>query len=128
MSACDGPLVAQLPRASLINCPRMLSSEDPPVGMKPSSSLPFFPRDSSLSNFFMKQPLIIRRHSTSDNLYNNMRDSPLHDLAPIAIPGLHTRVTRASSVATSLDGLLNAFGAAPDSDEVVVMEGGCERR
>ena len=68
--------------------------------------------------------LLPRRRSTTDALFNDMQQSPLHDLAPIALPGLSTRVTRNSSVGVSLDSLGDAFILGPAADTVVTIEGG----
>ena len=68
--------------------------------------------------------LLPRRRSTTDALFSDMQQSPLHDLAPIALPGLSTRVTRNSSVGVSLDSLHDAFVLGPAADTVVTVEGG----
>ena len=68
--------------------------------------------------------LLPRRRTTTDALFNDMQQSPLHDLAPIALPGLSTRVTRNSSVGVSLDSLGDAFILGPAADTVVTVEGG----
>ena len=68
--------------------------------------------------------LLPRRRSTTDALFSDMQQSPLHDLAPIALPGLSTRVTRNSSVGVSLDSLNDAFVLGPAADTVVTVEGG----
>jgi hypothetical protein len=83
-------------------------------------SVPSFKRISSERS----RELLPRRRSTTDALFSDMQQSPLHDLAPIALPGLSTRVTRNSSVGVSLDSLSDAFILGPAADTVVTVEGG----
>ena len=71
-----------------------------------------------------QQDLLPRRRSTTDVLFKDLSLSPLHDLAPVAIPGLMSRVSRNNSVALSLDGLTDAFNLAPSADTCVTIEGG----
>ena len=91
--------------------------------MKPSASLPFMPRENSMAQ--LKEPFM-RRHSTTDKLYNDMSESPLFDLAPVALPGLSSRVSRNNSVSLSLDQLGMAFSEdnIGKEDMLVHMEGG----
>lgn len=112
MEATSVLLSSSLTRSSLV------------VGdMKPSASLPFMPRDNSLAS--LKEPLTLRRHSTTDRIYNDMTESPLFDLAPLALPGLSSRVSRNFSVSMSLDQIGAAFtGFADDEEQLVHMEGG----
>ena len=92
--------------------------------MKGSSSTPFLMRVSN-SFLSLKQPLLVRASSTSDKLYSgDMADSPLFDLAPVALPGLGSRVSRNNSVALSLDDLGAAFEREVDPDQIVQLEGG----
>lgn len=58
--------------------------------MKPSNSLPFFPRENSLTANLLN-PAMLRRVSTTDKLYREMHDSPLHDLCAKAEQALTTR-------------------------------------
>eukprot|EP00322_Chrysochromulina_rotalis_P001079 CAMPEP_0115846448 /NCGR_PEP_ID=MMETSP0287-20121206/9867_1 /TAXON_ID=412157 /ORGANISM="Chrysochromulina rotalis, Strain UIO044" /LENGTH=562 /DNA_ID=CAMNT_0003300241 /DNA_START=33 /DNA_END=1721 /DNA_ORIENTATION=- len=90
--------------------------------MKGSSSVPFMPRENSLAK--LKEPFMIRRHSTTDKLYNDMTESPLFDLAPVALPGISSRVSRNFSVSMSLDRMHVAFEGGEEEDELVRMEGG----
>ena len=95
--------------------------------LRPSASVPTFRR---VMSGLLGEPLLVpmRRVSTSDKLYaQSMRDSPLHDLAPVALPGLTSRVSRNASVALSLDELSAAFDASPDEDQVIQVEGGFSR-
>ena len=88
--------------------------------MKPSMSVPDFPRrDDSMANLGQS---LLRRHSTSDRLFNDMPESPLFDLAPLALPGLSSRVSRNFSVSRSLDEIGSAFDDDGDDDKVVRME------
>ncbi len=83
-------------------------------------SVPDFPRrDDSMAN--LGKPLL-RRHSTTDKLYNDMTDSPLFDLAPLALPGLSSRVSRNFSVSMSLNELSHAFDDYADEDKIVRMD------
>ena len=89
--------------------------------MKKVESTPVFPRDFS----FLGEPLIMRRRSTTDALFSDdFQQSPLHDLAPMALPGLANRVPRNFSVATSLDSLNDPFTIGASADTVVTIEGG----
>ena len=81
-------------------------------------STPAFP-----SSFGLGEPFIPRRRSTTDKLFSEFQQSPLHDLAPLAQPGITTRVTRNNSVAISMDALADPF-EFPTAETVVTMEGG----
>ena len=78
---------------------------------------------SSLSDALLGRT---RRVVSSDRLFSEeLHQSPLHDLAPIAQPGLTTRVSHSGSVGSSLDALSDAFLEPGEHDEgVVVVEGG----
>lgn len=93
--------------------------------MPPSHrSVPFLER---VNNSFLnlRQPLLVRASSTSDRLFaGEMPDSPLLDLAPVALPGLGSRVSRNNSVALKLDDLASAFDADVDPEQIVTLEGG----
>lgn len=86
--------------------------------------MPFLAR---INNSFLnlRQPLLVRASSTSDRLFaGDLPDSPLFDLAPVALPGLGSRVSRNNSVALKLDDLTAAFDRDADPDQVVSLEGG----
>lgn len=89
--------------------------------MKQNFSVPALARNWS-SNF--QQELLPRRRSTTDVLFKDMTLSPLHDLAPIAIPGLMTRVSRNNSFAISIDQMSDVFNLLPSDDTLVTIEGG----
>ena len=91
---------------------------------KRNLSVPSFPQRNSLFSAASREHLLARRRSTTDAFFTNMNASPLHDLAPVALPGLATRVTRNSSVGISLDSLGDAFQLDPSADTVVTIEGG----
>ena len=77
---------------------------------------------SSLSDSLLGRT---RRVVSSDRLYSELHESPLHDLAPIAQPGLTTRVSRNSSVGSSLDAMGDAFLQPGElAEDIVVVEGG----
>eukprot|EP00967_Tisochrysis_lutea_P046025 scaffold55839_cov23-Tisochrysis_lutea.AAC.2 len=66
--------------------------------------------------------LLIRRRTTTNKLFTDFQQSPLHDLNPIAQPGLTTRVTRNNTVGTSLDLIGEPW--SPGNAEVMTVEGG----
>ena len=98
----------------------LLGDED---DMKRSSSMPFLVRASNSFFTSARQPFI-RRVSTTDKLFGAYHDSPFHDLAPIALPGLPSRVSKNNSVASSLDELGAVFEGNADPNNLVVIEGG----
>ena len=91
------------------------------------TSTDFFYRLGSLSGSTLGMPLLERRRSTSASIFvdEHYSESPLHDLAPIAVPGMMSRVSRNNSVAISLVSMGDAF--EPDCaniDTVMTVEGG----
>ena len=118
-----GPDAKNAPRVRTGDSLRRKHSHDvrvPIRAMKPSMSVPDFPRrDDSMANLGQS---LLRRHSTSDRLFNDMPESPLFDLAPLALPGLSSRVSRNFSVSRSLDEIGSAFDDDGDDDKVVRME------
>lgn len=65
-----------------------------------------------------------RRSSWSHLLYADLRDSPLHNLVPIAQPGVTSRVSHCQSVGKSLEVLGDAFTPGETSETVVKVQGG----
>lgn len=66
--------------------------------------------------------LLLRRRTTTNKLFTDFQQSPLHDLNPIAQPGLTTRVTRNNTVGTSLDLIAEPWSRG--NAEVLTVEGG----
>ena len=86
-----------------------------------------FYRLGSLSGSSLAMPLLERRRSTSASIFSDsaLAESPLHDLPPLAVPGLITRVSRGNSIAFSLDAMTDAFEPGKDNiDTVTTFEGG----
>ena len=113
-----------LPESTIAEAREQIMAEST---IRPSASVPSFRR---VMSGLLGEPLLVpmRRVSTSDKLYaQSMRDSPLHDLAPVALPGLTSRVSRNASVALSLHELGAAFEKQPDEDQVMHIEGGFSR-
>ena len=95
-------------------------------GMKNSSSLPIIPH---VMSGLLGEPLmpLIRRVSTTDMLFMQHKESPLHDLAPVALPGLTSRVSRNNLTSLSLNELDAAFERVPDPESVMHVAGGFSR-
>jgi MFS family permease len=68
------------------------------------------------------ETLLLRRRTTTNKLFTDFQQSPLHDLNAIAQPGLTNRVTRNNTVGTSLD-LINEPWSRGNA-EVLTVEGG----
>jgi len=83
-------------------------------------STPLLSRINSFS--FGRKSGVKRRFSEADAVYGKLASTPLHDLAPLALPGLQSRVTKNMSVAMSLDQLGAVFLEQEDIDEDVVVE------
>jgi len=64
-----------------------------------------------------------RGRSWSDRIFEDLRESPLHDLVPVARPGLTSRVSRCGSVGRSLESLSHPF-LVGDTDDTVKVQGG----
>ena len=56
-----------------------------------------------------KQPLLSPRRAQSGSMFSEHQGSPLHDLSPIAQPGIASRVSRDFRVGTSLGSLGDAL-------------------
>eukprot|EP00965_Chrysotila_dentata_P233966 6199904-Pleurochrysis_carterae.AAC.3 len=63
---------------------------------------------TSWGSFAHRKPMR-RMYSETDAIFGKLQPSPLHDLAPLAYPGLGSRVTHNNSVALSLDQLGAVF-------------------
>ena len=72
-------------------------------------------------------PLLSRKRVNSASLFDDpsIADSPLKDLAPLAVSGLTSRVSRNASFSFSLDRVGDAFDADMDNEDTVfTVEGG----
>lgn len=78
-----------------------------------------------MSVSFDNQP--VRRKSTPSIMFADFKSSPLHDLAKIAMPGVHTRVMHDGSVAKRKETMGMSFTQNVeeiDEEELVDVEGG----
>ena len=74
-----------------------------------------------------KQPLLSPRRTHSGSMFSEHQDSPLHDLSPIAQPGIASRVSRDFRVGTSLGSLRDTLLEPAEQLEletVITVDGG----
>lgn len=80
--------------------------------------------DSGDGTSALLQDEMTRRQSTPSMMFSEFRSSPLHDLAPIAQPGIHTRVVRHGKVAATRENLSQTFDNITSEDDLLMI-GGC---
>jgi len=81
---------------------------------------------SPSTDSLLESLLGLHRSTSSGGVpYLELQGSPLRDLAPLAQPGLASRVTKSRSVGKSLDALSHPFTLGDEADTVVKVHGGC---